>query len=163
MPHKDPERQKEYQRAYRRAHAEKRAAGRPDYDRARHANQRAAAYGVQGRITVRDVRAVLAAGKCFYCGTTQRLSLDHVKPLHEGGANAVSNLVACCISCNASKHRADRPGRWALLHDACVRCGTTERKHLARGMCSPCYQAERRKPAEPNSGAIQRILAARPT
>ena len=162
MPYKDPEKYKEYQRAYRRANAEQRAAERPDYDRSRHANQRAAAYGVQGRITVHDVRAVLAAGKCFYCGSTERLGIDHVKPLNEGGANEVSNLVACCHGCNSSKRRGDRPGRWSLLHDACIRCGTTERRHIARGMCSPCYQADRKATAK-LAGDVTRILAARPT
>ena len=29
--------------------------------------------------------------------------------------------------------------QWAKRFVACVRCGTTERKHLARGYCTSCY------------------------
>lgn len=139
VPHKDPIAYKEYQRRYRRSHREKRASERPDYDRSRHANQRAARYGVSGRITVHDVRRVMASGKCHYCGSTERLGIDHVVPLHRDGANHLKNLVCCCHSCNASKYRGDRPRRWARDHDTCVMCGSNERKHVCHGLCSRCY------------------------
>ena len=29
-------------------------------------------------------------------------------------------------------------GRWSRKHDACVACGTTERKHKSRGCCTSC-------------------------
>ncbi len=32
------------------------------------------------------------------------------------------------------------PGVWARHYDACVECGTTDRKHLAKGLCSTCYR-----------------------
>lgn len=32
--------------------------------------------------------------------------------------------------------------RWARNFDACQECGTTERRHLARGLCSRCYQRQ---------------------
>lgn len=36
-------------------------------------------------------------------------------------------------------------GAWALEHDGCAECGTTERAHVAYGLCSRCYnrQAQR--------------------
>lgn len=33
--------------------------------------------------------------------------------------------------------------RWAKNYDCCVRCGTTEKKHNARGLCMSCYDKER--------------------
>ena len=32
------------------------------------------------------------------------------------------------------------PGAWSLGAAACMKCGTTERKHLARGLCTRCYR-----------------------
>lgn len=144
MPHKDPKERYSYQKAYRESHRAKRAAQRPDQDRARHANRRAAIYGVEGRILTRDVRQVLAAGKCFYCESTDRLTIDHVVPLNAGGANDLSNLVACCLKCNISKYRSDLPGRWSQVADNCFDCGTTDRKHLSYGLCGRCYQRQRK-------------------
>jgi 5-methylcytosine-specific restriction endonuclease McrA len=147
VPHKNVEERRAYMRAYKKRNPEK--FGR-DHDRARHANRRAKLYGAQGRITVADVRAVKAIGRCFYCGATKStgkytdLGIDHVVPLHLGGANAVENLVCCCHSCNASKFRGDRPGQWSREHERCLGCETTARKHLARGLCGPCYGLRRR-------------------
>lgn len=42
-------------------------------------------------------------GCCQYCGTTERLTADHVVPLSRGGSNDLENLVCACIPCNASK------------------------------------------------------------
>lgn len=41
--------------------------------------------------------------ECVYCGSRERLSIDHVVPLTKGGTNDFSNLVTACISCNSSK------------------------------------------------------------
>ncbi|MBL8875627.1 MAG: HNH endonuclease [Phycisphaerae bacterium] len=43
---------------------------------------------------------------CQYCGRhfpTADLSLDHVKPRMQGGADSWENLVCACIKCNAKK------------------------------------------------------------
>ena len=44
---------------------------------------------------------------CAYCGKNLNdgimLTLDHVTPIELGGSNDVTNLVACCWSCNAVK------------------------------------------------------------
>ena len=45
--------------------------------------------------------------RCVYCGSTDRLTLDHVKPRCRGGRNDASNLVAACQSCNRSKGSSD--------------------------------------------------------
>jgi len=37
---------------------------------------------------------------------------------------------------------------WARDYDECTTCGSTDRKHLARGLCTTCYyQQYKRKPA----------------
>lgn len=43
---------------------------------------------------------------CQYCGNhfpTSELSLDHVNPRSQGGENSWTNLVCCCVKCNAKK------------------------------------------------------------
>lgn len=41
--------------------------------------------------------------KCVYCGSTENLSLDHVKARSTGGGDEDSNLVTACRPCNSSK------------------------------------------------------------
>jgi 5-methylcytosine-specific restriction endonuclease McrA len=59
---------------------------------------------LQGHVIV----ALFAAAKtCAYCGRTMRSvekSLDHVVPLHRGGAHSITNVVVACKPCNFSKH-----------------------------------------------------------
>lgn len=31
-----------------------------------------------------------------------------------------------------------KPKKWAMKHDACIKCGTTEHKHTSRGFCKIC-------------------------
>lgn len=45
--------------------------------------------------------------KCRYCGkqlTRFTATLDHVKPVAEGGDNSQDNLVTACLNCNSRKH-----------------------------------------------------------
>lgn len=42
--------------------------------------------------------------KCFYCGSTERLTVDHIIPLKHGGSNLASNMIASCHSCNSTKN-----------------------------------------------------------
>lgn len=46
------------------------------------------------------------ANQCQYCGKrlpTSELSLDHVHPRSQGGKSTWTNLVCCCVRCNARK------------------------------------------------------------
>lgn len=45
--------------------------------------------------------------RCVYCGWSENLGIDHVIPFTRGGSSARFNLVACCLSCNASKGDQD--------------------------------------------------------
>jgi hypothetical protein len=41
--------------------------------------------------------------KCFFCGATEQLSLEHLFPRTHGGPNEEKNLAWVCRSCNSSK------------------------------------------------------------
>lgn len=70
------------------------------------ANQRAAMFGLAGRLDWRE----LEPGDCAYCfGPAD--SWDHVVPMSRGGPNDVSNLVPCCRDCNHDK-RNRTPDEW---------------------------------------------------
>ena len=60
---------------------------------------------LMGEVAARDGAA------CAYCGTTERLTLDHVIPRSRGDSNKAKNLVIACGRCNTSK--SDRtPQEW---------------------------------------------------
>lgn len=40
---------------------------------------------------------------CQYCGSTEDLSIDHVRPLAKGGKSIFENCVTACKSCNNKK------------------------------------------------------------
>lgn len=46
---------------------------------------------------------------CCYCGSSERLSIDHLVPLHRGGLDLPENMVWACRACNSSK------GTWDML------------------------------------------------
>ena len=41
--------------------------------------------------------------KCLHCGTTERLSLDHIHPFSLGGPDTLENLQTICRPCNSRK------------------------------------------------------------
>lgn len=56
----------------------------------------------------RDVRRrVLAAGGCAYCGSADRLEVDHILAWSKGGTHDETNLQCLCKSCNSSKQAKD--------------------------------------------------------
>jgi 5-methylcytosine-specific restriction endonuclease McrA len=42
--------------------------------------------------------------KCFKCGATDNLALDHHIPFSRGGRLTIANTVVLCMSCNSSKN-----------------------------------------------------------
>jgi len=52
-----------------------------------------------------DEAAIYAAcdNKCVYCGSKERLELDHVVAIAAGGSHTQDNLTLACQSCNRSK------------------------------------------------------------
>ena len=45
--------------------------------------------------------------RCVYCGSEERLSVDHIFPKVKGGSDSSDNLVCCCKYCNSSKGNKD--------------------------------------------------------
>lgn len=45
--------------------------------------------------------------QCQYCGSKEKLTLDHIHPIKRGGQNTWENLVTCCFKCNNKK--GDQP------------------------------------------------------
>lgn len=45
--------------------------------------------------------------KCVYCGSTEKISVDHIIALTRGGEDNDSNKVWCCLSCNQQKNNFD--------------------------------------------------------
>lgn len=42
-------------------------------------------------------------GKCTACGTEDRLEIDHIQPISQGGTGEAENLQVLCVSCNRRK------------------------------------------------------------
>lgn len=47
--------------------------------------------------------------KCQHCSSTQKLEIDHIIPLVQGGTNDLSNLQTLCLTCNRQKHSNNDP------------------------------------------------------
>ena len=45
--------------------------------------------------------------ECAYCGSTENITLDHVKPRSLGGKDTSNNVVCACHECNQSKGHQD--------------------------------------------------------
>ena len=40
---------------------------------------------------------------CIYCGSTDKLTLEHILPSSRGGPNSTDNAIFVCKKCNSSK------------------------------------------------------------
>lgn len=55
-----------------------------------------------------DEKVKLSQGSiCTYCGSTDKLSLDHIFPRRYGGTDTGDNLIYACKTCNSSKGKKD--------------------------------------------------------
>jgi 5-methylcytosine-specific restriction endonuclease McrA len=41
---------------------------------------------------------------CFYCGSRENITIDHVIPLSRGGYDSIGNILPACLSCNSQKN-----------------------------------------------------------
>lgn len=65
--------------------------------------------GAVGTFTYDEWKVVLDLfdNECAYCGSKEKLTVDHVIPLYKGGPNDISNLIPACKRCNCSKNKSD--------------------------------------------------------
>lgn len=55
-----------------------------------------------------DEKIKIQTGKiCNYCGSSDKLALDHIFPQKLGGKDDAENLIFACKSCNSSKGKKD--------------------------------------------------------
>jgi hypothetical protein len=55
-----------------------------------------------------DEKIKIQIGKiCNYCGSSDKLALDHIFPQKLGGKDDAENLIFACKSCNSSKGKKD--------------------------------------------------------
>lgn len=91
-------------------------------DQAHKNARRARLANVESTLTRKQWSEILAAfsGRCAYCGSAVRITMDHVVPVSREGGHVPSNVVPACFSCNSRKN--DVPLRTFL-----ARLDTTER------------------------------------
>lgn len=53
--------------------------------------------------------------------------------------NRLENLIVLSPKEHLGTHNGLN-GKWAKLFESCVACGTTKKRHLAKGLCTTCYQ-----------------------
>lgn len=55
-----------------------------------------------------DEKIKLQTGQiCNYCGSSEKLALDHIFPQKYGGKDNAENLIYACRTCNSSKGKKD--------------------------------------------------------
>lgn len=54
--------------------------------------------------------------QCFACGSTERLTRDHIIPVTKGGTNDIANIQPLCLSCNARKGNRTSVIRLIQMH-----------------------------------------------
>lgn len=87
--------------------------GVTEYQRVHHVIRNRLYHGLlSGKMAMRslydDERLKMTAPQaCYYCGATSNLTVDHLIPRIQGGADDVDNLVWACRSCNSSKQGRD--------------------------------------------------------
>ena len=62
---------------------------------------RRAGYRVPAIRALKD--QILRGAGCVLCGSTRRMSVDHIHPIILGGTHAPDNVRILCGSCNSSK------------------------------------------------------------
>jgi 5-methylcytosine-specific restriction endonuclease McrA len=88
------------------AQARKWAKNNPDKRREAEQRRRARLRGNETfLITDRDWQRLISRHRycCYYCGSKEALTMDHIIPITRDGRHSIGNLVPACKSCNSSK------------------------------------------------------------
>jgi hypothetical protein len=98
---RNPASVREARKRYAQRHREK----VNEFTRRRKARRRAGRVASFAPLTSKQKEQVFAVWRncCAYCGSAEKLSVDHVLPLIRGGLDEVSNILPACRFCNTSK------------------------------------------------------------
>jgi len=68
-------------------------------------NRRARIKQAEGKITKEEWGRLLQKynNRCLCCGSTEKVTMDHVVPISLGGENTIGNIQPLCKSCNSRK------------------------------------------------------------
>jgi Zn finger protein HypA/HybF involved in hydrogenase expression len=81
---------------------------------------------------------------------SKRASTASAEAERLGKAATAFRLLLTQVELESASEQTTRPGRnlthgrWARAHDCCTRCGTTERRHKANGLCTGCHSRKGR-------------------
>jgi len=94
----DKARKREAHAAWRKAH--------PEMLLVYQTRRRARKAGGGGSHTIEERREKFAAlgDVCFYCGSSERITVDHDIPIARGGSDNIDNILPACKPCNCRKH-----------------------------------------------------------
>lgn len=83
-------------------------AAHPEVKKAAKHNRRAKERTAAGKFTGQEFIDLCAmyGNKCLCCGSSDKLTADHVVPLSKGGTNFIENIQPLCLPCN--KHKGTR-------------------------------------------------------
>ena len=71
------------------------------------------------------------------------LSSEHVHHIDENTLNNSPDNLMILSAAEHLQHHQSLGLRWALKHTECLACHGTKRRHLAKGLCTRCYQKPR--------------------
>ena len=59
-------------------------------------------HGREGTLTVREweIMKAFTNGGCLFCGSTERITMEHMRPKAIGGGFTKENIVPACHRCN---------------------------------------------------------------
>ena len=92
----NPEATKTYLERYRVQHLPKMAEKAHKYRARKRSN---GVYQVSEKELIK-----LYSSPCIACGTTERVTVDHIIPIVRGGRHSIGNLQPLCLTCNSSKN-----------------------------------------------------------
>lgn len=76
---------------------------------------------------------------CEQCGRSDGRLYWSFKGVNGEYERDRSRYLVLCASCHKTMDAMNVPRRWSRAHDACIECGTTQRKHYGHGLCMNCY------------------------
>jgi len=87
----------------RAAYASEWVKANPEKNRAKRSRRRALELSAKTYLVTSQDMGKLYSKKCVYCGSMEKIEIDHVIPLSRGGSHSIGNLVPSCQYCNRSK------------------------------------------------------------